>query len=272
MPESATIIQFSKYHGTGNDFIIIDGSAFTFPAQNNLLIKQLCDRHFGIGADGLIIIEPSGEFDFKMTYFNSDGFEGSMCGNGGRCAVAFAKQMNIISKNHCVFMASDGIHRAEILEQQNDQYMIALGMKDCQPPVKKMSECYFIHTGSPHLVKFVENTSEIDVLNEGKSLRHSPELNPDGANVNFVSSLENRIIVRTYERGVENETLSCGTGVTASAICHAFLNSFQGQQNVETETRGGILELSFNITDEHIKNIVLKGPTVQVFEGVIRIP
>jgi diaminopimelate epimerase len=206
-----------------------------------------------------------------MTYFNSDGFEGSMCGNGGRCAVAFAKQMNIIPENHCVFMASDGIHQADILEQHNDSYMIALGMNDCLPPVKKPGECYFIHTGSPHLVKFVTDTSEVDVLKEGKSLRHSPELKPDGANVNFVSPLENRIIVRTYERGVENETLSCGTGVTASAICHAFLNRMQGQQNVETETKGGILDVSFTMTDENIQNIILKGPAVKVFEGTVRI-
>ena len=184
-----------------------------------MLINKLCDRRFGIGADGLILISESHQYDFEMKYFNSDGYEGSMCGNGGRCSSAFAIKSGIAGKE-LSFKAIDGVHKAKL-----DNGIIRLSMNDVHNP-QKVSGDYFINTGSPHFVLFRKNIDQTDVNSEGKKIRWSEDFKPGGTNVNFVEITENGIYVRTFERGVEEETLSCGTGVTASAIASVLITTF----------------------------------------------
>jgi diaminopimelate epimerase len=256
-------IAFNKYQGAGNDFIIIDNRNNIFNPEDSSLINKLCDRKFGIGADGLILIKKTPGFDFEMVYFNSDGFEGSMCGNGGRCAADFAIRSGIAEKTN-TFRAVDGIHKAI-----SEDGLIRLKMNDVNQ-YRLVNENYSINTGSPHYVIFTRELENLDVFNEGKKIRHSKEFLPGGTNVNFVEPEENGIYVRTFERGVENETLSCGTGVTASAIASVLSGHFvRGPVNVRT--KGGNLSVEFDTEGEKITNIWLCGPATFVFEGITNV-
>ncbi len=250
---------FYKYQGTGNDFVIIDNRQLIFSKNDTKLIAQLCDRKFGIGADGLILLENHPTLDFKMVYYNADGNQSSMCGNGGRCLVHFANQLNII-ENKAVFEAIDGMHEATISGD-----IISLKMNDVSV-IKKENDYLFLDTGSPHHVTLYNKLEHLDIQNEGSKLRNSL-YGKEGANINFVKQLENDIFaVRTYERGVEAETLSCGTGVTAVAIAmHASGNT--ASNKVTLKTPGGNLTVQFEKKDNHYENVFLIGPAVQVFKG-----
>jgi len=256
-------IAFNKYQGAGNDFIIIDNRNGIFNPDNPALIKKLCDRRFGIGADGLILINNKTGFDFEMVYFNSDGFVGTMCGNGGRCTADFALKSGIAEKK-LRFMAADGIHYAE-----PEGELIRLKMNDVNE-VRSISGNYFINTGSPHYVIFRRDLDNFDVFNEGKKIRQSKDFQPGGTNVNFVEPESNGIFVRTFERGVEDETLSCGTGVTASAIASVLSGHFVSSP-VNVRTRGGNLRVEFEVKGTQISDIWLCGPATFVFEGKIQI-
>jgi diaminopimelate epimerase len=254
-------IVFNKYQGTGNDFIIIDNRKGTFNAENSALINRLCDRRFGIGADGLILICENHQFDFEMKYFNSDGHESTMCGNGGRCSSAFAIREGIAGKE-LNFKAIDGSHKAIL-----SNGIIKLQMNDVIEP-KLINGNYFINTGSPHCIVFQNNIDKTDVNTEGRKIRMSYDYAPAGTNVNFVEIVENGIYVRTFERGVEEETLSCGTGVTASAIA-SVLSGQIDINPVNVKTKGGNLSVSFKPEGKKITDIWLSGPATFVFEGMI---
>lgn len=256
-------IPFNKYQGTGNDFIIIDNRNGLFNPADAILINKLCDRRFGIGADGLILISLHTKYDFEMKYFNSDGNEGSMCGNGGRCTADFALKAGIAG-NKQKFYAFDGPHEAEIKNG-----IVRLQMCDVKS-FNKIKGNYFINTGSPHYVCFVKNVKESDVFNEGKKLRYSDDFKPGGTNVNFVELIDNGIFVRTYERGVEDETLSCGTGVTASAIASVLSGHFD-TNIINVRTPGGDLSVEFKILKDIVTDIRLSGPATFVFKGEINV-
>ncbi|WP_029034685.1 diaminopimelate epimerase [Salinimicrobium terrae] len=258
-------LNFFKYQGTGNDFIMVDNRTSVLSKNDTTLINFLCDRKFGIGADGLILLEKpakTGE-DFEMVYFNADGNESSMCGNGGRCLVAFAKFLGIVS-HKAAFTAIDGFHEAVI-----EKDLVGLKMANVDF-ISKIGNALFLNTGSPHHVIFSENVASIDVKKEGSAVRYSQQYNPQGGtNVNFVSSTDKgNFKVRTYERGVEGETLSCGTGVTAVALA-AFHSGRTSSTTVKLNTPGGDLEVSFQALDDGYRNIWLKGPAKQVFKGEI---
>lgn len=256
-------LHFYKYHGTGNDFLLIDNREKKIHLSTEQ-ISFLCHRHFGIGADGLMLLELEDGYDFKMVYYNADGNESTMCGNGGRCITAFAKQLDLIHQ-HASFTAIDGAHKAFIHEDKT----VSLEMIDVHK-IEKLNEHMLINTGSPHYIKWVKDVATIDVFHEGRFIRNLQEFQPKGINVNFVEKLENGISVRTYERGVEDETLSCGTGVTAAAI--AFTGDKTGDFKIPVTTPGGKLEVSFSkITTQEVKNIILSGPAEFVFEGTIEL-
>lgn len=252
-------LEFYKYQGTGNDFVIIDNREQVFPKNDVKLIAKLCNRRFGIGADGLILLENNKMADFRMVYFNADGAESSMCGNGGRCLVAFAQYLGMISKK-TFFKAVDGLHHATI---QDD--IVKLKMKDVIE-IREGPRYSFLDTGSPHHVQLVNNLEDMDVALEGAKLRYSL-YGRKGSNINFVlQSGEASFNVRTYERGVENETLSCGTGVTAVAL--AMHNSGRTRsKTVDIDTLGGKLEISFEHTHGKYTDVYLQGSVTQVFKG-----
>ena len=256
-------LTFYKYQGTGNDFVMIDNRYQFFPKENTQLIEKLCDRRFGVGADGLILLENHADFDFKMVYYNSDGNESSMCGNGGRCLVAFAKQMGVV-KNKAEFEAVDGYHFATI----DAEGIVALQMKDVDA-IKNESNYTFLNTGSPHHVQLVNDLKNLDVKVEGAKIRYSDLYGNAGSNVNFVHQLTNDIFaVRTYERGVEDETLSCGTGVTAVAI--AMHQTGKTNNNIiDLNVEGGKLKVQFDEDNGNYTNVFLIGPATFVFEGKI---
>jgi diaminopimelate epimerase len=260
---TSMIIPFNKYQGTGNDFIIIDNRESVFNPADAKLINNLCNRRFGIGADGLILISSHKDYDFEMKYFNSDGYESSMCGNGGRCAADFASRSGIAGDKQS-FLTCDGRHEALISNK-----LIRLQMNDVDG-FSRLNEGYFLNTGSPHYVKFINNLENFDVNTEGKKLRLSDEFAPAGTNVNFVEVLDYGIFVRTYERGVENETLSCGTGVTASAIASVLAGHFD-INIVNVTTRGGNLSVEFKVSNNKITDIWLCGPATFVFEGEVEV-
>ncbi|MBL0356900.1 MAG: diaminopimelate epimerase [Chitinophagaceae bacterium] len=258
-------IAFCKYQGTGNDFIIIDnfnGEAISLTTKQ---IRKLCDRHFGIGADGLMLLNKKEGYDFEMKYYNADGNESSMCGNGGRCLVKFAHQSGI-HKSIYRFWAIDGAHEAEI----DDGEIVSLKMKDVDK-VYYYTNYTILNTGSPHFVKFAPNVEDIDVVESGKGIRYSDSFVTEGINVNFVENLgEDQIFVRTYERGVEDETLSCGTGVTAAALLSA--HNEKGFNTVDVKTPGGNLSVEYNkVDDEHFVDIWLCGPAIFVFKGEVEV-
>jgi len=257
------IIGFNKYQGTGNDFIIIDNRQDIFVPNDHKLISRLCNRRFGIGADGLILLNKDPQFAFRMVYFNSDGHESTMCGNGGRCAADFAIRAKIAGKNH-KFRAVDGIH-----EVNNEENIIRLKMNDIKD-TQIIESNYFINTGSPHYVIFRDNIESLDVNEEGKRIRWSDRFSPEGTNVNFVEPEKDGIFVRTYERGVESETLSCGTGVTASAIASVMRGQIDSGA-INVRTRGGNLRVEFAIKGKSISDIWLCGPAIFVYEGKIEV-
>ena len=256
------LIKFYKYQATGNDFILIDNRSGVFPSNDLDLVKKLCHRKFGIGSDGLILIETDDQSDFNMVFYNPDGSQ-SLCGNGSRCAVKFAKHLGIVSTKTS-FNAFDGIHTATI---KGD--IIHLNMHDVQN-VRHMADGMFIDTGSPHYTQFIAKADGFDVVEEGKKIRYGGLFHKEGVNVNFIQvKSENEIYVRTYERGVEDETLSCGTGVTASAIAAGFNGV---NDNVKIETPGGTLNVSYDKNDDGtFTKVVLSGPAVMVYEGEIEI-
>ena len=258
-------IQFYKYQGTGNDFVMIDNRQEIFPKNNTKLIKTICDRRFGIGADGLLLLENDNLTDFRMVYYNSDGNESSMCGNGGRCLVAFAKSLGIL-QDKTVFIATDGLHHATILENNT----ISLQMKDVSD-VKITNDYVFLNTGSPHHVLLVDDLENYDVKANGARIRYSDLYRKAGSNVNFVKQLsENHFALRTYERGVEDETLSCGTGATATAIAMNAIGK-TNYSEIYLDVEGGKLKVSFTKNNNVYTNVFLEGPATFVFEGEITI-
>lgn len=258
---------FWKYQGTGNDFIFFDGRQNVSQIKGNAdLIARLCDRRFGIGADGLIILEEEEDSDFRMVYYNSDGGESTMCGNGGRCSIAFAKFIGL-GGDTTKFEAIDGEHDGRI---RGDGW-IELGMTDVAK-VKRIDEQTFeLNTGSPHFVRVLKEDEEIDIVEFGRAIRYNDQYKKEGINVNTIRIKDEGIEVETYERGVEDQTLSCGTGVTACAIAYyEFLNK-KVLSKVQILTAGGELSVSFSESNDRYKNIVLAGPAKKVFEGVVDI-
>jgi diaminopimelate epimerase len=256
-------ITFYKYQGTGNDFIMIDNRLQIFPKKNTKLIEKLCDRRFGIGADGLILLENDDLTDFRMVYYNSDGREGSMCGNGGRCIVAFAKKLELINSS-TTFIATDGLHKASI--DEND--IVSLQMIDVHE-VNIHSDYVFLNTGSPHHIEMVDKLKEYDVFLNGSRIRYSDLYGMAGSNVNFVEQISsNHFALRTYERGVEDETFSCGTGATAVAIAMNATGKTL-DNTINLDVKGGNLKVTFEKTDNSYKNVNLVGSATFVFEGEI---
>jgi len=258
-------LEFYKYQGTGNDFVMVDNRKDFFPKDNIKLIAHLCDRRFGIGGDGLILLENDLETDFKMVYYNSDGNQSSMCGNGGRCLVAFAKGLNVI-KNTTTFIATDGLHHATI----SDDDLVSLQMIDVEN-VKVNQDYVFLNTGSPHHVQLVEDLENYDVKQNGARIRYGDLYGKAGSNINFVKQVDkNTFSLRTYERGVEDETLSCGTGATAVAIAMNILGKTQAS-TINLNVEGGKLIVSFEKNESHFTKVTLKGPAEFVFKGTIAI-
>ncbi len=252
-------IEFYKYQGTGNDFVMLDDRSCTLNIQDTSWIKLLCQRRFGIGSDGLIVLRNHEKFDFHMHYFNADGSQ-SMCGNGARCAVAFASFLGMV-ENKAKFVAIDGPHISFL---KND--LVELKMGDVEK-IDKADEDWFVDTGSPHHVRYVAKVEDYPVLEEGAKIRYSDQY-PNGANVNFVETISDKaILVRTYERGVEDETLSCGTGVTACALVHGKLKN---SNEIAIKTKGGDLKVNFSLhPNGKITDIWLVGPAKQVFSGKV---
>ena len=261
-------IPFYKFHGAGNDFVMIDNRQGKYILEEEQ-IAFLCHRRFGIGGDGLMLLNTSKDYDFEMKYYNSDGPEGTMCGNGGRCITAFADFLGM-DKTAFTFKAVDGIHRANVLNKTNKEWLISLEMIDVAY-AEENSGAYFLNTGSPHHVEFVTGLDEMDVFAEGKLIRNNAHYKAKGgANVNFASIEKDLIKVRTYERGVEDETLACGTGVTAVAMAAA-LKKGETKANYHLQTRGGDLYVSFERNEKGFVNVWLKGPAAFVFSGVIEL-
>lgn len=255
-------ISFYKYHGAGNDFILIDNRDLSFPYKKQPeKIEQLCDRHFGIGADGLILIEHNNGYDFEMVYYNADGHPGSMCGNGGRCAVAFAHYLDLTSTT-CTFLAADGPHQAEILRP--DQ--VRLQIRNITE-IEVGSDFYFLDTGSPHYVQFVEKIEGLDVVAEGRKIRYNDRFREKGTNVNFVETSDGGIKIATYERGVEDETLACGTGITAAAIATFKRSKGQLAPPIGVKAKGGQLKVEFEVNKDQFTKVWLSGPAELVFSG-----
>ncbi len=255
---------FYKFHGAGNDFIIIDNRDKQFTV-NEQLIASMCHRQLGIGADGLMLLNASEDYDFEMQYFNADGKEGSMCGNGGRSIVAFAQLVGIIT-TRCHFLATDGPHQAEILQTDGQQWEVKLQLHDVKDIVRRQENEFFLDTGSPHLVRFVKAIDVIDIRKEGKQLRYDPDISAGGCNVNFVEEDKQGLFAVTYERGVEDITLSCGTGVTAVALAQATRRRLHSG-SIPIDTRGGKLHVHFKRTAGIFSDIYLQGPVQWVFEG-----
>lgn len=255
---------FFKYQGTGNDFVILDNRKGEI-AFSREQVALFCDRRFGIGADGLMLLNSHPAYDFEMKYYNADGGESTMCGNGGRCLVKFAADSGIIRENYR-FLAIDGEHLASIESNGN----VALKMNDVAT-IQNENGNFILNTGSPHFVNLVENVMELDVVKKGREVRYSDAFSKEGINVNFVEVRKNGdgIIVRTYERGVEDETFSCGTGVTAAAlVSHP---AQEGSNTVAIKTKGGSLQVAYEKTAKGFQNIWLIGPAVKVFEGRIEV-
>lgn len=253
-------MNFYKYQGTGNDFIMLDNRSGEWNNLSDSEITTLCDRRFGIGADGLIKINSAENVDFEVDYYNADGSK-SFCGNGARCSVAFARFLGIFNDSETVFTAIDGIHKAEINGET-----VKLKMSDIET-ISKDGGDSVLNTGSPHYIKYVNDIADVNVSAEGKTIRYSENYAEEGINVNFVEEIsDGQIFVRTYERGVEDETYSCGTGVTAAALTYLSKNS--GNQ-IAVKTLGGDLKVYANKNGSSFSDIWLEGPAVQVFRGQI---
>ena len=258
-------IVFEKYHGAGNDFIIIDDRNKNLKLCSDE-ISLFCHRRFGIGADGLMLLQKSNTLDFKMIYYNADGKEGSLCGNGGRCIVYFAGQLGLINRE-TKFEAIDGKHQAQIISVDKDKGIVSLKMTDIDR-IEHFDNDYFLNTGSPHYVKIIESFDFIDILKEGKKIRWDNRFQPGGTNANFVTIKDDHLFVRTFERGVENLTLACGTGVVASSIVAAE-RSANRLDNYFIKTDGGDLKVKFNKKNNIYSDIWLEGPVVRVYEGIV---
>jgi diaminopimelate epimerase len=260
-------VQFSKYQGSGNDFIIIDNRS-SITELSAKQIQWLCDRHFGIGADGLILAKINQSGDLLMQYFNADGFEAGMCGNGGRCVAAWGAMQGLSNKEMTI-EAGDGMHHAVYEELGFGSYNVKLGMNDVTV-LKEYDDGFFINAGVPHFVMFCPDPGKIDVQTEGRILRNDPRFQPEGANVNFALIREEAVVLRTYERGVEGETLSCGTGVTATAIA-AMLQIGLDRKKWKIQTKGGILQVEAVFNGLIFEKIILEGPAKFVFKGEINL-
>ncbi len=256
-------IPFVKYHGTGNDFILIDETKNDFHLTEQQ-VKRMCDRHFGIGADGLIRIRNSSIADFEMIYYNSDGRLGSMCGNGGRCAVLFANELKLIG-NETTFIAADGSHKASISNLSDRE--VKLKMNDVDK-IEKHGNDYFVNTGSPHFIRLVSDLAKTEVDRLGREIRNSPSFIQHGTNVNFVTLIGSVLHIRTYERGVEAETLSCGTGVVGSVLALVHAGLLSAVSPAQVQTQGGGLKVYFRQEATGFKDIYLEGPAVAVYQGV----
>lgn len=256
-------VNFHKYQGAGNDFIMIDNRPPIISKNQTEQIARLCNRKFGIGADGLILLQEKMSVDFEMVYFNSDGRESSMCGNGGRCLIKFAKDLGLI-KDKCTFAAIDGLHEGHFLSDGT----ISLKMSDVKN-IENFYDDYILNTGSPHYVILTNGVAEMNIVEHAKKIRYSEKFEKEGINVNFVEKKGvNKLFVRTYERGVEDETLSCGTGVVASAL--AFASQAGNKMNeISIATPGGNLKVKFEAVGKGYKNIHLIGPAERVFEGMV---
>ncbi len=256
------MINFYKYQGAGNDFIMIDNRQHQFKGDKEQLAIELCKRRFGIGSDGLIFIENDDESDFLMEFLNPDGSR-SFCGNGSRCAVKFAHFLGCFKGNKTSFKAIDGIHKAELIDD-----LVTIEMKDVSE-IRQIEEDYFIHTGSPHYIKYFKQIDNLNLIDFGRSIRYSDTYKKEGTNVNAVEELTPKHIkVRTYERGVENETLACGTGVTACALSYAHLNHLTND-SLTIDAVGGRLKVSFKQkSNGSFTDIWLTGPAEFVFKGV----
>lgn len=254
------IFSFVKYQGTGNDFVCIDNRKKQFPIDNHNEIARICDRNFGVGADGFICIESDTDAHFYMRYFNADGNEGSLCGNGSRCAIHFAKTLGL-TQEKVLFKAADGVHHAQFVSDE-----IALELHDISK-WEERDEALFLNTGSPHHVVFVSDVDAVDVAKIGAQMAHGAPYFSDGTNVNFVQCINQDVLkVRTFERGVEAETLSCGTGVTAAAVA-THISKQTASNCLKIQTRGGILQVSFNVKDHVYTDVTLQGPAASVFSG-----
>jgi len=259
------MITFFKYHGTGNDFILIDDRKSRYRFSNEAIAK-LCDRHFGIGADGLILLRDKQGYNFEMLYYNSDGLPGSMCGNGGRCCVAFAHSLGLLNET-AKFIAFDGKHEAQVISSV--PYVIKLQMSDVDK-VESNNEFVFLNTGSPHYISFTDDVKTLDVVTQGKKIRYGDRFKKEGTNVNFVKINGDELYMRTYERGVEDETLSCGTGVTA-AVLAASMKSENIKSGCIVHTPGGMLKVFFRKNETGFSDVWLQGKAEAVFKGEINI-
>jgi len=265
----STTLHFHKYQGTGNDFVMMDDRDHLFNESNHQLVRFLCDRRRGVGADGLVLLRQHAQLDFEMVYFNADGYVGSMCGNGGRCTVAFARQLGVI-ENSTRFMAADGLHEARV----DADGTVHLRMQDVLGQQEVEEYGVFLDTGSPHLVRFqpASTLAELNVFAEGRAIRYNERFREKGTNVNFVegpATPDQPWQVRTYERGVEDETLSCGTGVTAVALAASRRGALSP---VHLRTPGGDLRVAFEAKpDGSFTNIFLSGPATHVFSGAITV-
>jgi diaminopimelate epimerase len=257
-------VSFYKYQGAGNDFILVDNRNEEFSEISLNILKDLCDRHFGIGSDGFIFINKHDKFDFDMQFHNPDGSK-SFCGNGARCAIAFYSFLTR-RKGQFKFDAYDGLHYAELLENG----MVRLEMNDVTDIIEHSDNSFELNTGSPHLIKFESKIDKIDVDRKGATIRYSKEYRVQGINVNFVEVLgPNHVAIRTYERGVEGETLACGTGITAAAISLAKNVKLSGFQRVKVNALGGELFVEFDNDVNRFSKIILEGPATYVFKGEI---
>lgn len=256
-------LEFYKYQGTGNDFVMIDDRERDFDLDAHDLIRRLCERRFGIGADGLILIRDHRTADFEMVYYNADGYQTSLCGNGSRCAVHFAGFLGMV-RQECTFQTIEGELKAKLTGNQ-----VEINMPDVEE-MEQIEGDYFLHTGSPHYVKFVHDVEKFPVYENGMKIRNSARFKKEGTNVNFVESVSDGVIfVRTYERGVENETYSCGTGVTAAAIAYGSMN---GRSSINVKTLGGELKVRFSPVDsDRFCHVYLKGPAQMVYRGTVDI-
>jgi len=272
---------FYKYQGAGNDFVMLDQRDQRWlTRQDTAPIERLCHRRFGIGADGLILLERHPAFDFEMIYFNADGRESTMCGNGGRCIAAFAKHLGLVH-DECRFLAIDGPHEARMTSRNDHEEWVELKMSPVQSVERLSDTAFFLNTGSPHYVRFVDTVEGLDMVQEGRAVRYSERFRAEGVNVNLVnptpdpspdkSGEGSGVRIRTYERGVEGETLACGTGVTAAAIAH-YLHAGLSARQVEIPVRaeGDDLAVRFQANaDGSFSEIWLCGPAARVFEGSV---
>jgi diaminopimelate epimerase len=259
-------LHFYKYQGAGNDFILIDNRDGSIKNLHKDTVSGLCDRHFGIGSDGLMLLQNHADYDFEMIYYNADGNLGSMCGNGGRCIVAFARHLGVVDAE-TNFLAVDGPHYAKITAEGN---WIDLQMIDVQR-IDKDDQAFVLNTGSPHYVLETKDLENLDVYQQGKAIRNNAIYQEQGINVNFVENQGDHLFVRTFERGVEDETYACGTGVTAVALSMAYKAGLTGRIETDVKVLGGKLRINFQYDGNTFTDVFLCGPAEKVFEGDVAI-